>query len=228
VKKEDLLAYVGIALSIPGVVLLFSDKAAIGILVLVLVIILLTIYSLLNRPVFTYMDVEKILEFHDELGQLAIQTSTFKARANHKGITQLWFRNINADGSIQNIKIDGKLVDTQAIGKVAGSIAIFKQFDHELTRGQVAPVELSYELHGSFLNSREGVTHITATQTKKVKMLIKFHQKRPVRAARHYLGYGGQVHVELEKPVVSNNGLSVECEFKNPKPGSYHTVEWDW
>src|SRR5205807_1261047 len=106
-------------------------------MVLILVVILLAVYSLLNRPVFTYISVEKILEFNDELGQLA-------------------------------------------------------------------------------------------TQTKKVTMRIIFHPKRPVRDARHYLGYGGQAQSEIEKPVVSNNGLSVEVEFKNPKPGSYHTVEWDW
>jgi hypothetical protein len=227
-KKEDLLAYIGIALSIPGVILLFSDKAAIGIMVLILVVILLVIYKLLNRPVFTYLEVEKVLDFKDNLGQVALLVSRFKARANHKGTTQLWFRNINADGTIQNIKIDGVVVPAHLIQRVAGSIALFKQFDPGLSRGQVATVELSYELHGSFLGAREGLTHITATQTQKVKMRVNSDKTRPLHDARHFLGYGGQVQAELEKPTFSNGRLSVECEFKNPKPGSYHTVEWDW
>jgi hypothetical protein len=225
VKKEDLLAYLGIALSIPGVILLFSDKTAIGIMVLILVVIMLVIYKLLNRPIFTYLEVDKMLEFKDGQGLLAIQVSKFKARANHKGITQLWFRGINADGTIQNIQIDG---DAVKIKRVAGSIEVNKEWKTALNRSQVAPVQLSYELHNSFPDQTEGVTHITATETKKVKMAIKFHPTRPVIDARHYMGYGGQMQSELEKPAISNGRLLVECEFLNPKPGSYHTIEWDW
>jgi hypothetical protein len=227
-KKEELLAWLGIALSIPGVILLFSNKAGIGIMVLILVVILLTIYKLLNRPIFTYMEVDKTLEFQDDQAQIAHQVSRFKARANHKGITQLWFRNINADGTVQNIRIDGVTIPAHLIQRVAGSIAIFKQFDRELSRGQIATVELSYELHGSFPGAREGLTHITATETKKVKMRVISTPRRPFLDARHLLGYGGQVQAEMEKPTFATGRLSVECEFKNPKPGSYHTIEWDW
>lgn len=227
-KKEDLLAYVGIALAIPGTVLLFSSRATIGVLVLVLVVILFAVYRLHNRPVFTYMEVDKTLDFQDDAGQLARLTVRVKARPNHRGTTQLWFRGINADGSIRNLKIDGEILPAHSIKKVAGTIEVYKQFPQALTPGKVVPVELSYELHDSFPGNSEGLTHVTATHTKRVKLRVHFHAGRPIIDVRHYVGYGGQVHGELEKPAMSENRLSVECALRNPKIGSYDTVEWKW
>jgi len=228
-KKQDLLAYIGIALTIPGVGLLFLNKATIvGTLILIVVVILFVMYWLQNRPPFTILEADKTLDFQDEAGNLAFLESRVKIRANHMGITQFWFRGINADGTIENIKIDGDLIPPHLIKRVAGSIEVYKQFNQVLTPGKVTNIALSYELHDSFLGKREGMTHVTSTQTKRVKIRINFHQRRPASDVRHYLGYGSQVQAELEKPAVPADRLSVECQFRNPKPGSYHTLEWDW
>src|SRR5581483_2539841 len=100
------------------------DHTVVGVLIICILVGLTWLFWWLNRPMFTFISVEKVLTIQDVDGKVAKLLRYQTARANHKGITEFWCRNISADGSIDNI-----LIDDQApfqVRKEAGDTQVCK------------------------------------------------------------------------------------------------------
>ena len=91
-------------LTIPPFLILFvTGFIALGVLALILALGVCYAYWWSKQPPFTIKEVEKTLAFQDPKGHRAKVTRTQVARANQKGITEIWVGNIRTDGSIENI-----------------------------------------------------------------------------------------------------------------------------
>jgi hypothetical protein len=215
--------------SLVALLAFFSRKVGEGLLFAALVLAIVG-YLLFrrweqNRPLFTFLDVSRCYRFVDEAASLVKVETTVKMRMNHSGIQQFWFRNINVDGMVENAQIDGSA--PYAIERKAGAWEFCKQFDHSQRSGTVATVALTYDLRDSFPKSQEGITHSTATRTKKLTIRIKFHPNKPARQIKAFKSGGGSMEAPLDTPVISGDG-SVELQVNNPRTGGYYTVEWKW
>jgi hypothetical protein len=181
-----------------------------------------------NRPLFTYLSVEKTLTFRDEGPHTTSQSSLVEVQANHTGLTQLWFRSISADGPVTNFVIDGVPVPNTLILKKAGNYEVCKQFDRALRKGDTRKITFSYDMLDSFPNSREGTSHAAVTITKKLKIRIEFHPNKLGREVRWFFGGGGGLEQELPPPRTLNNGSVLEVEIQDLQVGGFYTIDWVW
>ena len=207
---------------------LLMNKEEVLLLLLALIIALVLFYnyrhSKQQQSLFTHLKLDKTLTFLDSDGKIARLSTTITSRANHAGLTQMWFRNINADGQIDNILVDGK--EPAKIRRVAGSLEVCKEFSKALRRGEIQQIELSYELRDSFRSQREGMTHVTSTDTAMLIMRVRFHPARSPSRTRAFVGYGSGKEEILAPLNVGNSEVSLE--IRKPRLGAYYTIEWDW
>ena len=227
---DRVIGILGILVSIPAILELFhSERLREGLLLSTLAILLFGVMCYLRwlekQPLFTYLEISKDLAFNDPAADLATFETRAKTKANHTGVQQLWFRNINADGDIRNFTVDDVAATVQ---RKAGSWEVCKQFDHALQRGTVVSVKLRYELHKAFCGNTEGITHVTATKTGKLTMIVRFHERRVGRNLRAFVGRGSQVEEPLNLPSTLDDGKTIELIVERPKQGSYYTIEWSW
>lgn len=229
---DRVLAVLGVLLGIPAILGFFSQRFGEGLLLTGLVLLIVG-YLLYRRyeesqPLFTYLEMHKILKFHDAAATTAGFSTIVTARANHTGVSQLWFRNINADGDVTNFRIDGAPVPQNLIVKKAGSYEVCKQFDRPLRRGDTEQITLSYDLINAFSSTHEGITHVTVTKTKKLKIRVEFHSQRVGHNVRFYAAYGGGIEKDLDPPRFDNTGLALEIELEGLKTAAYYTIDWNW
>jgi hypothetical protein len=178
-----------------------------------------------KQPLFSYIEIQKELMFLDAAGNVATMETNATTKANHTGIQQLWFRNINADGDVKNFTVDSIATSGQ---RKAGSWEVCKQFDRPLHRGDIVSVTLKYELHQAFPGPTEGLTHVTATKTNKLVVRIRFHDSKIGHNPIAFIGKGSDVEEPLDSPKALDNGKTVEMVIDKPKVGTYYTIEWRW
>lgn len=227
---DRVLAIAGVIFTVLAPFDFFHRRTVEGLLfsLLVLLIIILLLYRRWEdgRTLFTYLKIDKKLSFVDKDAALALMEGVFTVRANHTGLQQLWFRNINCDGEIKNIRVDGVPSVPQ---KKAGSLEVCKQFNRPLMRGDETTVQLSYELHGSFKGATEGMTHVIGSTTKALSIRVTFHEEKLAKEFRAFVGRGSGVEEPLkDQPRSTENGHEAEMVVSKPKIGSYYTVEWKW
>jgi hypothetical protein len=226
-RRDELLAWVGIVIGIPGLlVLFFTVQIAIGVFVVLIIGGLIWLRWYLALPDFTILEMEKRLVFKDPQAHKATFTRYQKARANHKGLTEFWIKGNSADGRIENVRIDDKDPDIQTLE--AGDLAVCKRFHRPLERGQQEPMKLSYDIIDGFSGNPEGLIHLVSYKTKLFRMIIEFHEDRPCNSCRAFLRYGGKEHRTLPQPVTFAGGRRVEFEVKRPKLGAEYFLEWNW
>lgn len=218
----------GLLIGIPGFLLLFiKGNAVIGVLALIVIGCILFFRWYLNQPETTIIEVTKELDFHDPQARKATLVRHQTARANHKGITEFWVRNITSDGTIENILVDGKLPDE--VRHVAGTIEVCKRFQRPLVRGRSESMNLSYDLIDSFdVGRTQAMIHTISSKTKQVRMVVNFHPDKPCTTAKLFLTFGGQEHKALQEPKISRKGRRIEVEIKRPQLGAEYYLEWEW
>jgi hypothetical protein len=178
-----------------------------------------------NQPDFTLLQVERTITFQDPQARVALMERRQVARANHRGLVEFCFKNIIADGSIQNLLIDGRAPDYQGIS--CGATEVCKYFP-QLERGQINELTLTYELVDSFSKDSEAIIHSVAHKTKLLRVIVKCHPQRPIRNARATLRFAGQPYKNLHQPKLTNNGCQIEFEIKKPRLGAQYYIEWEW
>lgn len=224
-NTDRLYALVGLILGVPGAVLLFlSEQVAIGVLVTTICVLLLIIWYWQKKPPFTILSIEKILTIHDEKGSNATLVRHQKTRANHKGLTEFWCRNISADGSISNILINGEKPHESK--QEAGDTHACYRFKKPKKAEDIFNVDISYDLTNSFHATTETLIHTVSTETKNLKLIAEFPKQRTAKSARVDLRYGGETNKELPPPLISGN--KIEAEIKRPLLGAEYCLEWDW
>jgi hypothetical protein len=237
---DRIVGILGLLLGLPALFEFFKARFT-NALLLVVLILLITGYLLYRymdkhrkireireNSLFTHLEVETILSFRDPAGALATQTTKIHAQANHTGITQLWFRNLNADGQMNNFKMNGTLVPPNLVRRKAGGYEVCKEFDRPLRAGDTYKATLTYDLINSFPKEREGTTHVVFTATKKLKMRVEFHQQKVGREPLFFMERGGGIAEQLAPPRPDGFALEVESEGEDLQIGAYYTIEWVW
>ncbi|MGP0020124.1 MAG: hypothetical protein ACLPHP_16245 [Candidatus Sulfotelmatobacter sp.] len=229
---DRIVAILGILLAIPTFLEFLQARVVNGLLLIILMMVVagFLAYRHFQRrlPPFTYLKVEKTLTFVDELPHKASQVSVVTVKANHSGLTQLWFRSISADGPVENFIIDGDAVPEHLIQKKAGSYEVCKQFDHALISGDTREVTLSYDMIDAYPKRREGTTHAVVTITKKLKIVIRFHPAKIGREVQCFVGGGAGLERRLPPPQTLDNGSVLELELQDLQLGAYYTIDWRW
>ncbi|MCA1566376.1 MAG: hypothetical protein LC803_12205 [Acidobacteria bacterium] len=226
-SREELLAWGGIILGLPGFLAYFvSPYAGVAALCLALLAVFIWYQRQGNLSEFTVLEIEKTLTINTRDGSRATLQRSQTARSNHKGITEFWCRNISSDGSITNIRIDG---DPPHIQKTeAGDIQVCKRFQPALSKGQKFNTVLTYDLLDSFSNPSEGLIHVVEAPTKRLRLIVILPHGKPARNVRASLRYGGNPHMNLPTPHASNNGLRMEMTVNKPVLGAEYCIDWDW
>jgi hypothetical protein len=228
---DRVLAIVGIVVGVPAFLALFVESVHRREAILALIIIALVIGFRMfvtyqsNKPQFEVLEVRKRFTIHDSAGTSAHFEGSRKMKANFKGVSEFWHRNIIQDGTISNIQIDGNAPDVTET--VCGTTHLCKRFSWPLERGQVITTILSYDLTGSFCNPKhEGVIHNNPFKTDSVEMIVEL--PRPCIKAefrRTYIGEEGEL---LPPPTLANGNKLISAQVKKPQVGASYHLEWDW
>jgi hypothetical protein len=228
-SRSDILAWLGIILGIPGLLIaLFSDAVIVAVIFLILCGVLFWVRWWLNQPLYTLACVEKVLTIEDTVGNKARLVRFHEGVANHRGLQEFWCRNISADGTISNVLIDNHAPDYTE--RRAGDLQVGTRFREPLERGEKFKMVLSYDLTDSFLRTPEALIHVTESKTKKLKMVVILPPDRPATNALATLSFGGQPHRRLVPPRLTGQvtGERIELEIKAPKLGAEYRLEWNW
>lgn len=226
---DRVLALIGVAIGIPGFLILFmSDQWVHGVLVLLLVCALGAWWFYAwwrdKLPVFTVLELAKKLTITTPDGRTATLTRTQKVRINHKGITEWWCRNISADGAISNINIDQHPPDVTI--NTGGTIQVCRRFPYPKQRGEEWESTLSYDIADSFIKPREELRHLVTFKTKKVTIEVEL--PRGCNRADLRFTFGGEEAERLSDPELSNNNRTIKVEIKRPRIGGQYHVGWEW
>lgn len=225
-RRAKLLELIGIAIGIPGFLLLFvQGKIAVALLVLVVIGVLAWHRWFLQLPNLTIIEIEKIFDFKDAFAHRVLMTRRQRMRVNHP-TAEYWFTNISADGSIQEITIDGAPPAEKR--SQAGDLMVCKRWNHPLERGQEVTINFCYELIDSFGRNPEGVIHVVAAKAKRVRITVKLHPDRPCLGASSYRRYAGQEYRDLPAPALRDSNRHIELEFEAKKVGTEVEIEWTW
>lgn len=235
-SREEKLGWasllLGIVSLVPSLLLIFTEWVVLGVLVLVFAFGLIGVFVwlrwFLEQPDFTLLDVSKTLTFQDKDAHRATHVDTRKVRANHKGITEFWFRGIGTDGSIENILINDKEPDCEQVR--AGLKEVCKRFSSARERGDEFKVTSSFDAIDSFYENSDFHTYKVSSKTKKARITINFHREKPCHSAKVYLQYGSSPYKLLKTAQLkrSEDGREVELEIRNPKLGAEYRLEWRW
>jgi hypothetical protein len=209
---------------------IYSTRLTIGIVLALGVLVSLGVFIYdryqQKQSLFTHLAVAKSLSFPNPSPDLALFSTTLKSRANYNGITEMWFRNISADGQVTNIQIDDEAPNK--LQRKAGSWEVCKEFGRPIQRSEIVTIRLSYGLQNSFPADREGITHVTATRTQELTMHVQFHRSKVPHRVRAFVEYSGVVEEVLEPPLLTRENTHLDLRVRRPKIGGYYTLEWDW
>lgn len=225
---------IGVVIGLPGFLdYVFGQQTALGILSVVIgILIVLSVFSLrwiISQPPFTLLGVEKELEFRDKDARNARHTDTRKVMANHKGITEFWFKDIGQPGSLNNVLINGDPPDLEE-DRAGGNMGVGKRYPRHFEWRQQFKASLSMEILDAFPDEQEFYTHKVMDKTKRITMAVKFHRGKRFRTVRVLLGYGGASYEVIKKPNLTKaeDGSELELVVKKPKLGQEYRLEWEW
>jgi len=223
-----ILPIIAVIIALPSFLgAIFSDTyRPIALLALLLVAVLVAVWWILTRPLWTILEFHRTVEIKKLNGSLANNTKKMIMRANHQGLTEFMHRNIRSDGSIGNFKLNSVRVRPSSIEKIAGEYIIHERFE-PIGRWQSRSSCLTYNLINSYPKNTETSTYIPDYYTKQYRIEIYFPAKRPARNQRAYAGLGAETK-ELNRPSLSSDGTKILWEMKNLKPGKYYSVKWNW
>lgn len=235
-STEEKLAWVSLFVGIlslivalPALVTQYTTVGSTLILVaLVLIGVFVWVRWFLNQPDFTLLDVDKTLTFRDRDARSVSHVDTRTVRPNHKGLVEFWFKGLGADGSVENILVDDQ--QPHVVQVRAGLKEVCKRFPSSLERGQKFRTTATLDFIDSFPDNPEFYTHRVSTNTKKVRLKVRFHPEKRCTSARVYLQFGGAQYQLLRNPrlEISEDGKEIGLTLKRPKRGEEYRLEWNW
>jgi len=240
---------IGILLTVAG---LFSQSLALGLIGLALLVIaavgFFALYHQQRRlrdaeskvdelqrdwvkPHITLLDISTEVRFHDKDTHRANQVEIRKAHVNYPGITEFWFRGIDADGETENLFIDDRVPDDRRT--LAGPIEVGKRFPQELQRDKPFTIKLSFDMIDAFQGKSEYLIHQARSLSGSMRVKVHFHPEKPYTSARVYVHPSHQrerpLDEEREVTVTrSNDGSELEYVVSSPEPGADYRLEWNW
>ena len=197
-----------------------------SILAIIIAILLGVFWWILRMPSWTIIEKRWTLKILSPDGKSATLTTEAKIRSNQKGLTEYSHRRIGADGIIKNFRFDSNPVPKKDIQILAGEYVIYQRFN-PVRRWQTIVSCLSWDYVNTFIQTTESMTYVPDFFTKKFSLEIQFPSVKTPRNLRAYRGLGAET-LNLKTPNCSSDGLKVNWEGHNLKPGQYYTIEWDW
>jgi hypothetical protein len=179
-----------------------------------------------SRSEYTVLEAERILTFHDAVGEQATVERCVTLRANRSGLEQFWFRGISSDGQIENKLIDGSLPDGQKLETNVWRLC--KKFSPALECGEQRKIRLSYDAVGAFRPDVPLKFHCPIDdETMRLRITVKFHPMKPCREAD--LSFVGEHEAPLPNVLrIETGGGRAEAEIKSPWRGYEYIVQWNW
>lgn len=226
-RKEELLAWIGVVLAIPPLIYMIWAEgkwSSAAFVVLVIAGLMREYFADRRRenlPPFTALLVKKKIVMEDPTAQKVPFEALYRLRANQRTIyfVTAW---LGGDGRIENILVDKAAPDR--IEKKGSRIEITKRFDHELSPGEEVDVTVTYDHIGSFPGrpegSRmlEGFTHTVEFETHAVSMEVTFHPQKPCLSGELLKRYSGSVK-NAGKYTRAADGSRLDTDITHPTQG---------
>lgn len=240
---DTLLKWIGYLSGVIGLIraayFFFNEQVVGGLLtvltVLVVLAAIIVIRRLVSLPPFTILNTEKTLTFEDRDGHKASHVDEREVRANHKGPTEYWYKELGIPNALENILVDDNEPDDEETELNLHRVC--KRFQHSLGWRQTFETKLTLDIIGAFPDSRETYIHKVVDDTNRATLLVKFHPERPCIGAEVFVGYGGGSYEPVKdarfiRPRAqltrSHDGRKVELKLRKPQRGEYYRIEWDW
>lgn len=187
--------------------------------------------SFLEEPPFTLLSVEKTLTFNEKDPRVASHVDIREARANYKGLTELWFKEVGPERNVDNVLIDSEEPDFEYTEEGKKSVCRrhpFKHYPDGLGWRDEIRSTLTLDIVDAFPDSREYYTHKVMDKTEKLRVRVKFHpEKRPYRVWV-CTGAGGPPWEEIKPSPLRNHGQEWSLTIENPEWGKHYRVQWEW
>jgi hypothetical protein len=182
-----------------------------------------------EAPPFHLLNVEKTLTFDDKDAQRAICTDTRTIRANHKGLSGYWFKDLVPASALKNILIDDE-PPHQKVDELSGTrTRVIRRFPNDLAIGQEFTHTLTFDAHGAFPDKVEFLEHRVMDPTDRLHTRIQFHPERPCLDCKVYVGLGGGALEPLEgRHRRLDKGKRLDFKVEKPTMGNVYRIEWDW
>jgi hypothetical protein len=228
-KREELLAWIGIVLAIPPIVYMVvgEGKLAAGLFVVLLASALIREYLAAKRkenvPYLRLSTLKSGWISKTGMPKSWNWNRSMRLRVNHP-THEFVAAYLGGDGTADNFKIDGGHPSELRTSGVRTEIV--KRFDHELMPGDQRDI---VQLYPSQLVSRakEGIGHIIEFETKTVELEVIFNKDKPCLNGELLKRYGGTVH-NAGGCRRTTNGLRLAVEFRNPPLGAEYILQWEW
>lgn len=228
---DRVVGIVGLALSIPGFMLLFfTPERSVAIITLagsaLLLLVSVLLYRLSALPDFTGVrhDSTVLLSANGD----AVIQQKYVMRANYAHTTTLTLRNIASDGSSPVFTWNGAPVPSGWIEKRLGEYILHIPLQHPVGRWRTLEGTLEWTACGSFTNSRESVAIAPDRPVGAVEVRVTFP---PARMWKHRPGatrLSPSGRVRMPDPVIEDNGNTVRLSVRRVRPGDEFEIFWDW
>lgn len=230
-STDRILAWVGVAIGMLGLIPIFRDSPLqLRVAYTAILVLLLVLFAVLYRsgrgPQYSTLSMKKTLELVEPDGSLARMRREQRIRVNYGQLSEIWCRNIVADGNIQRVHIDGEQPDEEK--KMGCLLSVCKRFDTPIFKGQEASIVWTYELVNSFLAKAEVLDHDVKQATRFLELTVIFPNNRPCRGAGLHELIAGDPERLLQSPTIESNGTLVKATIRRPEKGRTIRLTWDW
>jgi hypothetical protein len=232
-SADRILAWLGLTIGLLGLIPIFRDSSAqLRLAYCFALLLLLILFAVLYRsgrgPQYSTLSMRKTLVLKASDGSHAELLREQKIRVNFSSMSEIWCRNIVADGSIANLRIDGVAlqdVDQEWLGCL---LDIRKRFLRTLYRGDEESVLWSYDLINSFPKQKEFIDHDVTPGTQLLELVVELPEQRPCREARLEEKVAGEPSKQLKDPEILRSGTLVRATIRAPKEGRTIRLSWQW
>jgi hypothetical protein len=233
VSTDRKLAWLGIGLSLLGLIPIFRDANTQLIVAYCLLFVALTgafVYVALRTsgPQFTTILIKKILTIEDRAGATASLVREHTFRVNYGSIQEIWCRGIYADGTMDAFKVDGKDVPPSDRVSEGATLALRKRFPDPIFSDHEERAMWSYIVHDSFPAEQEALDHEVIPGTKLVELTVILPADRTCIAATTHIYAGGEAVGQEPDPEVSPDRRTITAKVKSPKSGHTVRLGWKW
>jgi hypothetical protein len=226
------LAWFGIVVgAFLGLIPIFRDansqlRLACAVAVLALCIGFLILAFQGTGPQYKTLSMKKTLEIISPDGSDARLHREQRIRVRFGHLSEIWCRNIVADGNIHNLLIDGAPPDDDE--STGCLLSVCKKFEEPLFRGQEVTVLWTYNLTDSFPAMHEALEHDVTPGMQYLELEVRLPDGRPGRNPALHQLFAGEPAKQLNKPVVENKGRVLRAIRNGPAEGSTIRLSWDW
>lgn len=184
-NTDRLLAWVGVAIGILGLIPIFRDasnqvRLAYATGLVALLITFMVLYRAGKGPQYSTMSMKKTLTFTGGDRRYATLVREQRIKINYGSMNEIWCRNIVADGQIENFRIDGIPPDADDQARLGCLLDVRKRFLRTLYRGDEETVAWSYDLVDSFPENQEFMDHDVTPGTRLLELVVELPAGDPV------------------------------------------------